>query len=78
MVAGTTYRAHERLTRLRGLGPVKIIVSWKEADLSDNPKCHAASHRGWRAGGILGRYARRWEVEEFYRDAKQHLGLGRC
>lgn len=33
--------------------------------------------------GLVGRgcprpYARRWKVEEFYRDAKQHLGLGRC
>jgi hypothetical protein len=27
---------------------------------------------------VLGLYARRWEVEEFYRDAKQHLGLGDC
>ena len=63
VVAGTTYRAHELKTRLRGTGPVKVIVSWKEADLSDNPKYHAASHRGWQAGGVLGRYVRRWEVE---------------
>lgn len=60
------------------MGPVKVVVSWRETDLSDSPKYHAASHHGWRAKGILGRYARRWEVEEFYRDAKQHLGLGKC
>lgn len=66
------------MTQLRGLGLVKVVVSWKEADLSDNPMYHGASHRGWHAGGILGRYVHRWEVEESYRDAKQHLGLGRC
>jgi len=66
------------LTRLKKVGPVKVVVSWKEDDLSDSPKYHAAIHRGWRAGGILDRYARWWKVEEFYRDAKQHLGPGRC
>ena len=77
-MAGTTYQAHELKTRMKGTGRVKVIVSWKEADLSDNPKYHAASHAGWQAGGVLGRYVHRWEVEESYRDAKQHLGLGRC
>ncbi len=56
MVAGTTYQAYDRLTRLRG--PVKVVVSWKEADLSDKPRYHAASHRDWQAGGGLGRYVR--------------------
>jgi len=69
VVAGTTYRAQERLTRLRGLGTVNVLVSWKMDDLSDNPKYHAASHHGWQAGDILGRYIRRWDVEESYRDA---------
>jgi hypothetical protein len=77
-VGGQAYYAHELKTRLKKVGPVKVVVSWKEDDLSDNPLYHAASHRGWRAKGILGRYTRRWEVEEFYRDAKQHLGLGKC
>ena len=54
------------------------VVSWDNADLRGQPTLHAASHLGWQAEGILGRYARRWKVEEFYRDAKQHLGLGRC
>ena len=77
-VGKQVYYAHGLRTRLKKVGPVKVVVSWKEADLSDSPKYHAASHRGWQAKTILGRYARRWEVEEFYRDAKQHLGLGRC
>jgi len=57
---------------------VKAVVSWDNADLRGHPTLHATSQMGWRAEDILGHYARRWKVEEFYRDAKQHLGLGRC
>lgn len=77
-VRGTTYYAHELATQLKGAGKVKLVVSWREADLADSPVFTAASHRGWQAEGILGHYVRRWEVEESYRDAKQHLGLGGC
>ncbi len=75
---GTTYCAHELAAQLKGAGKVKLAVSWREADLADSPVFTAASHRGWQAEGILGHYVRRWEVEESYRDAKQHLGLGGC
>ncbi len=57
---------------------MKVIVSWNGGDLSNAPKYYAANPRSWRAGGILGWYARWWEVEEHLRDAKLHLGLGRC
>lgn len=77
-MAGTTYQAHELKTRFKCTGLTKVVVSWKEADISDNPLYHAASHIGWQAKGGLGRYVRRWSVERSYRDAKQHLGLGRC
>ena len=53
-------------------------MSWDNADLRGHPTFHATSQMGWRAEDVLGHYARRWKVEEFYRDAKQHLGLGRC
>jgi hypothetical protein len=77
-VRDTTYYAHELATQLMGAGKVKLVVSWKEAGPSGSPKYHAASQRGWQAGGILGHNVRRWEVEDSPRDAKQHLGLGGC
>jgi len=57
---------------------VRAVVSWDNADLRGHPTLHATSQMGWQAEDVLGHYARRWKVEEFYRDAKQHLGLGRC
>jgi len=77
-VGGHVYYSHSLKTQLRKVGPVKAVVSWDNADLRGHPTLHATSQMGWRAEDILGHYARRWKVEEFYRDAKQHLGLGRC
>jgi SRSO17 transposase len=75
---GRTYWAYEFKTRLKRVGKVKVVISWREADLSDDPKYFATNHRPWSSAGILVRYTRRWAIEEFYRDAKQHLGLGEC
>ena len=65
-VAGTTYHARELRTQLRHINKVRVVVSWKEADLPDPPEYHAASHRGWRARGILGRCVRRWNGQVRY------------
>ena len=77
-VGGKTYWVYEFKTRLKKIGKVKAVISWKEADLSDDPKYFATNHRPWSSSGILVRYTKRWAIEEFYRDAKQHLGLGEC
>ena len=45
-VRGTTYYAHELATQLKGAGKVKLVVSWKEDDLSDSPVFTSAGRQG--------------------------------
>lgn len=77
-VGDKTYWAYEFKTRLKGIGKVKAVISWKEADLSDEPKYFATNYRMWSAREVLVRYTERWAIEEFHREAKQHLGLDEC
>ena len=68
------YRLAERIGKLNKLGTVKIVFSRRRADrkhiaiVTDDLR---ASMRN-----IVADYLKRWSIEMFIKDEKQHLGLG--
>lgn len=54
---------------------VRIVVSYEEPELKDEPKILASNRLDWDVKTILETYLKRWKVDSSYRDAKQELGL---
>lgn len=52
---------------------VKVFVTYE--DLDGEPSFFCTNRLDWGKGEALRRYAKRWEIDAFYRDAKQNLGL---
>ena len=52
---------------------VKVFVTYE--DLDGEPSFFCTNRLDWGKGKALRRYAKRWEIDAFYRDAKQNLGL---
>lgn len=71
-----TYRAFTKALQMSKLGKVRIVIAYEED--SETPLYLATNVRYWEEKKILQLYSRRWSIETFYRDAKQHLGLGDC
>ncbi|MGI0085300.1 MAG: IS701 family transposase [Nitrososphaerales archaeon] len=54
---------------------VRIVVSYDNKELEDDPHFYCTNRLDWNIYQILSLYARRWRVDVFYRDSKQNLGL---
>ena len=70
---GTTthYYAYCKTHTLTAFGKVRLVISYKNEDLSDKtPYLIICNQHTWRAAGILSVYRRRWPVEVFYEEAK--------
>jgi len=70
---GTTthYYAYCKTHRLTAFGKVRLVISYKNEDLSDKtPYLIISNQHTWRAASILSVYRRRWPVEVFYEEAK--------
>lgn len=59
--------------------PVRLVIVWThQADLKPH-KIFVTNRTSWETARTLGVYRRRWTgTETFYRDGKQHLGMGDC
>lgn len=67
----THYYAYCKTHHLPAFGKVRLVISYKQSDLSDkNPYILISNQFNWRAAGILSVYRRRWPVEVFYEEAK--------
>lgn len=72
-VNGKKLLVHTRKVHFRSIGDSRLIVSKHGKGiicLATNRKDHATK--------VLSDYMMRWKIEDFYRDAKQHLGLEKC
>jgi hypothetical protein len=68
-----TYFYHVVKASIRGIGIVNLIISYVDGD-EENIKCYISNVKN--EGEIIIRLLiRRWTIECFHRDAKQHLGL---
>lgn len=67
------YFYHTKDVSIRGIGNVKIIVSYTYGDEA-NVKCYITNLQQ-NNKTIIKFLVKRWRIECFHRDAKQHLGL---
>src|SRR5712691_6261783 len=61
--------------RLPGLGKVRLVVSFKSAELTGTYVVLVTNRVDWGAQRIITLYLQRWPIETFYQDGKTHLGL---
>jgi Transposase DDE domain len=61
--------------RLPGLGKVRLVVSFKNAELTGTYAVVVSNRVAWHAQRIITLYVQRWPIETFYQDGKGHLGL---
>lgn len=71
-----TYQIFTKSVHMSRVGKVRIMIAYEEG--TDTPLYLATNVLYWEEKKILEVYSRRWSIETFYRDAKQHLGLGDC
>lgn len=68
------YHVYEKVvTFAKHRQKVKVFVTHE--DLDKEPSFFCTNRLDWGKGEALRRYAKRWEIDAFYRDAKQNLGL---
>jgi SRSO17 transposase len=72
---GAPYYCFTKTVRMSKLGKVRLLIVHEQADLSDEPTYLVTDNLRWEARRILRIYQSRWQIETFYRDAKQNLGL---
>ena len=61
--------------RLPGLGKVRLVISFKNAELTGTYAVLVSNRVDWDARRIITLYVQRWPIETFYQDSKGHLGL---
>src|SRR5215471_16074664 len=74
-VGDKTYGTFTLAVRLPGLGKVRLVVSFKNAELTGTYAVLVSHRVDWHAQRILTLYVQRWPIETFYQDGKGHLGL---
>lgn len=71
----TTYWTFTLAVRLPGLGKVRLVISFKNAELTGTYAVLVSNRVDWHAQRIITLYVQRWPIETFYQDGKGHLGL---
>lgn len=66
------YFYHIKKVSVRGIGAVKLVISFMHGD-EENIKCYITNLQDDKT--IIKLLMKRWRIECFHRDAKQHLGL---
>ena len=74
-VRDKTYWTFTLAVRLPGLGKVRLVVSFKSAELTGTYVVLVTNRLDWSAQRIITLYLQRWPIETFYQDGKGHLGL---
>ena len=74
-VRDKTYWTFTLAVRLPGLGKVRLVVSFKSAELTGTYVVLVTNRVEWGPQRIIALYLQRWPIETFYQDGKTHLGL---
>src|SRR6266446_1547748 len=61
--------------RLPGLGKVRLVISFKNAELTGTYAVLVSNRVDWDAQRIRTLYVQRWPIETLYQDSQGHLGL---
>lgn len=74
-VKGKSYWCFARNLRIPGLGKVRIVISFENAQLTGTYAILVTNRIDWSPEHILNTYLLRWPIETFYQDGKGLLGL---
>jgi len=74
-VQDKTYWTFTLAVRIPGLGKVRLVVSFDNAELTGTSAVLVTNRADWSAQRILALYLQRWPIETFYQAGKTHLGL---
>jgi hypothetical protein len=74
-VGDTTYWTFTLAVRLPGLGKVRLVVSFRNAELTGTYGVLVSNRVDWNAQRIITLYLQRWPIATFDQDGKGHLGL---
>ena len=74
-VKDKTYWTFTLVVRIPGLGKVRLVVSFDNAELTGTSAVLVTNRVDWSAQRIITLYLQRWPIETFYQDGKTHLGL---
>ena len=72
------YYACSRTVRMNGFEKrTRVVVSYSEENFEkmEDPYFYCTNRLDWEVNRIMRTYARRFEIDAFYKDAKQNLGL---
>jgi len=69
------YQVFSKAVDLKGVGQARILISYDNEDFSGSPAYFATDQIRWEGTRILKTYSKRWNIETFFRDSKQNLGL---
>jgi hypothetical protein len=69
------YQVFSKAVDLKGVGQVRILISYDNEEFSGSPAFFATDQIRWEGTRILKTYSKRWNIETFFRDSKQNLGL---
>jgi len=74
-VGDQTYWTFTLSVRIPGLGKVRLVISFENADLHGTYAVLVTNRVDWTAQRIIATYLLRWPIETFYQDGKEHLGF---
>jgi len=74
-IGGNTYWCFTFTVRIPGLGKVRLVVSFENAELTGTYVVLITNRLDWNAKRTIKTYLLRWPIETFYQDSKGHLGL---
>jgi hypothetical protein len=74
-IGNRIYQVFSKAVDLKGVGQARILISYDNEDFSGSPAYFATDQIRWEGTRILKTYSKRWNIETFFRDSKQNLGL---
>ena len=74
-VGDQTYWTFTLSVRIPGLGKVRLVISFENAELTGTYAVLVSNRVDWTAQRIIMTYLQRWPIETFYQDGKEHLGF---